>query len=318
MTTQDQTDFRPLLAIVGPTAAGKSDLALALAERFRGEIVNADSRQLYRRMNVGTAKPSPDAQRRVPHHLYSVAEPNEPLGLACYLDLARRAIAEVNSRDRLPILVGGSGQYVLALLEGWDVPRTRPDASLRAGLQHDAHTQGPDALHARLRQVDPIAAASIDPRNVRRVIRALEVHEITGGLFSEARGRTAPPFRSLVLGLTTVTRQALHDRIDRRVDAMLAEGWLEETRALTEAGFGDTPVFRASMGYPELARVLAGDMTLDDARAAIKRAHHRLARSQYTWFRRKDLSVHWLTVGPRLTEAAQTLVSSFLHPAPNP
>jgi len=307
----------PLLVIVGPTAVGKSDLALALAERFSGEIVNADSRQLYRRMDIGTAKPPPEARQRAPHHLYDVAEPAEPLGLACYLDMARRTIAEVHGRGRLPIVVGGSGQYVLALLEGWHAPQAPADPALRERLSAEARERGAEALHARLREVDPEAAASIDPRNVRRVIRALEVHHATGRRFSEAKAKTPPPFTFLALGLTTPTRQELHERIDRRVDAMLAAGWLDEVRTLVQAGFGATTVFRASMGYPELARVLSGNITLDEAGTAIKVAHHRLARSQYTWFQRRSFGVHWLTVGPELTEPAHALVSTFLHSAPN-
>lgn len=316
MTTQDRADSRPLLAIVGPTAVGKSDLALALAERFSGEIVNADSRQLYRRMDIGTAKPLPEARGGVPHHLYDVAEPAEPLGLACYLDLARRTITEVHGRGRLPIVVGGSGQYVLALLEGWQAPQAPPDPALRERLRAEARERGAKALHARLREVDPEAAASIDPRNIRRVIRALEVHHATGRRFSEARAKAPPPFRSLVLGLTTPTRKELHERIDRRVDAMLAAGWLDEVRTLVQAGFGATPVFQASMGYSDLARALAGDRTLDEARATIRAAHHRLARSQYTWFRRKDLGGQWLTVGQDVPEQAQAIVSAFLTARP--
>jgi tRNA dimethylallyltransferase len=215
-------------------------------------------------------------------------------------------------------VVGGSGQYVLALLEGWQAPQAPPDPALRERLRAEARERGAEGLHARLREADPEAAASIDPRNVRRVIRALEVHHATGRRFSEAKAKTPPPFTSLALGLTTRTRQELHERIDRRVDAMLAAGWLDEVRTLVQAGFSATPVFRASMGYPELARVLSGDITLDEARTAIKVAHHRLARSQYTWFRRKALQVHWLTIGLDLTDAAQTLASTFLCSAPDP
>lgn len=306
----------PLLAIVGPTGVGKSDLALDLAERLGGEIVNADSRQLYRRMDIGTAKPLPEARQRVPHHLYDVAEPSEPLGLACYLNMARRTIAEVHGRDKLPIVVGGSGQYVRALLEGWQAPEAPPDPALRERLSAEARERGAEALHARLRQVDPEAAASIDPRNVRRVIRALEVHHATGRRFSESKAKTPPPFTSLALGLTTPTRQELHERIDRRVDAMLAAGWLDEVRILVQAGFGATPIFQASMGYPELARVLSGDIMLDEARAAIKVAHHRLARAQYTWFQRKHLGVQWFTIGQDVHEQAKAVLSAFLIARP--
>ncbi|MSQ11963.1 MAG: tRNA (adenosine(37)-N6)-dimethylallyltransferase MiaA [Dehalococcoidia bacterium] len=307
-----------LLAIVGPTAVGKSEMALLLAELFHGEVVNADSRQLYQRMDTGTAKPSAEARARVPHHLYDVAPPTEPIGLARYLDFARPIIAGVQRRGRLPILVGGSGQYVWALLEGWQAPRVPPDPVLRRQLEQEATQHGAAHLHAKLRAVDPLAAQTIDPRNVRRVIRALEVHHATGQPFSQAKGKTAPPFRVLVIGLTTPTRQELYERIDRRVDALLEAGWLDEVRSLVSAGYGASPVFQSSMGYPELAQALSGDITLDGARSRIKAAHHRLARHQYAWFRSRDARIHWLRASTHERERAEELVTRSLTPPDAP
>jgi tRNA dimethylallyltransferase len=307
----------PLVAIVGPTATGKSDLAVALARRFGGEVINADSRQFYAGMEIGVATPPRDQRRRVPHHLYAFASPAAPLGLARWLDMARQLIVEAQSRGALPIVVGGTGQYVWALLEGWDVPRAGPAPELRARLEQDASRQGAEALHARLRELDPAAAASIDPRNTRRVVRALEFHAITGRRFSDARSKTPPPFCWLTLGLTTPARADLHARIDARVDAMLAAGWLEEVRALIAAGYKSSPVFQGSLGYPELARVLEGEITARQAAAAIKSAHHQLARRQYAWFRPADPRIAWLTIGEGdINSLAGQEVARFLGGAP--
>ena len=302
----------PLVAIVGPTAVGKSSLALTLAQRFRGEIVNADSRQLYQHMDIGTAKPSADDRTHVAHHLYDVAPPQEPIGLARYLEMVRPVIADIQHRGGLPIVVGGSGQYVWALLEGWDAPAVPPDADLRARLECEADEHGPMHLYDRLRALDPNAAAMIDPRNVRRVIRALEVQGTTGQRFSEAKSKHSVPFRSLVLGVTTPTRQGLYACIDRRVDVMLEAGWLDEVKWLLHHNYTSTPVFQGSMGYPELLRVLTGDVDMDEAAENIKAAHHRLARHQYAWFRLRDPRIHWLTTDVGVTAQAERMVGDFL------
>jgi tRNA dimethylallyltransferase len=282
-----------LVAIVGPTATGKSALALDLAQEFGGEIINADSRQVYRCMEIGTAMPSEADRARVPHHLYGIASPAEPFSLALFLRQAHAALDVCWSRDRLSIVVGGTGQYVWALLEGWSVPEVPPDDALRAELTAVAAADGENALHARLAELDPAAAASIDPRNVRRVIRALEVIHATGRPFSEARTRTPPPWRSLLLGLDAPPAE-LDERIEQRVNAMIAAGLVDEVRRLLDAGVPRTASAMASIGYQQFAVHLSGELTFDEARAETIRATRRLARRQRQWFRRSDPRITWL------------------------
>jgi len=219
----------PLIAIVGPTAVGKSELALRLAEEFGGEIVSADSRQIYRGLDIGTAKPTAEERQRVPHHLLDVVNPDEVLTLAQYQELAYAAIDDILARGKVPFLVGGTGLYIKAVVEGWSIPRVPPNERLRAELYRLAELEGPEALHARLREVDPAAAARIDPRNVRRVIRALEVCLTAGRPISQLQARRPPPYRILRIGLT-MPREELYRRIDERADRMIARGLVEEVR----------------------------------------------------------------------------------------
>lgn len=283
----------PLLAVVGPTGVGKSALALNLARRHGGEIVNADSRQVYRGMDVGTAKPSPEDRASVPHHLYDVADPDDDFSLVRFLALAREAIAGVHRRGALPVVVGGTGQYAWALLEGWKTPNAPPQPALRAELTALAERDGYVALHRRLERVDPAAAQRIEPRNVRRVVRALEVHAATGAPLAQAQRKQPPPYDALVLGLDAPSRSDLHRRIDDRVDRMLAAGWVDEVRRLLAAGYSPDLPALSSMGYRELAAHLDGEMPLAEAARRIKNAHHRLARRQYAWFKPADPRIRW-------------------------
>ena len=305
-------DVAPLLAIVGPTGAGKSALALALARRHHGEIVNADSRQVYRGMNVGTAKPSAEDRAGVPHHLYDVADPDDEFSLAHFLRLARDAIAGVHHRDALPVLVGGTGQYAWALLEGWETPHAPPQPGLRAELTALAERDGHAALHRRLERVDPEAAARIEPRNVRRVVRALEVHAATGVPLAQARGKRPPPYDALVLGLDAPSRAELHRRLDARVERMLADGWVDEVRRILASGYSPGLPSLSSMGYRELARHLAGEITLEEARRQIRTAHHRLARRQYAWFKPADPRIRWLLADGTEQQQAQRVLAGWM------
>jgi tRNA dimethylallyltransferase len=301
-----------IIAVVGPTASGKTALAIALAERFGGEIVNADSRQIYRLMEIGTAKPTAEEQRRVPHYLIDIRSPDEPFGLAEFLGEANRAIGDITQRGRLPVVAGGTGQYVRALLYGWQAPAVPPDAEFRARMEGRAAAEGGQVLHAELAAADPEAARSIDARNVRRVIRALEVIHHTGRPFSAQQGRGAPPFRSLVIGLA-LSREALYHRIDARVDAMFAAGLVEEVQGLLEQGYAcDLPALN-SIGYAQVCGYLRGDLTLSEAVARTKTGTHRLARTQANWFRRSDPAIHWLDAehGPP-AEAAAALIDGWL------
>ncbi len=299
---------RRLLAIIGATATGKTALAIGLAQALDGEIVNADSRQVYRGMDIGTAKPSRDEQAAVPHDLIDILNPDEPYTLAQFIDLATAALEDIWSRGRQPIVVGGTGQYVWALLEGWRVPRVPPDPELRASLEQIAAEQGHDALLAELRAIDPASATTIDARNIRRVIRAIEVTRATGEPYSAWQQKAPPAFAATVLGLRT-DRPELHRRIDERVDAMMASGLLEEVRKLNTAGYGCDLPSMMSIGYRQICAHLASDLTLDDAVAQMKTETHRLVRMQHTWFRPDDERIHWLdATSQRLREHALSLL----------
>jgi tRNA dimethylallyltransferase len=282
----------PLIVIVGPTAVGKTALSLHLAEAIGGEIVSADSRQVYRGMDVGTAKATTAERGRVPHHLIDVVDPDEPLSLAQYQEMAYAAIDDILARGRVPFLVGGTGQYVMAVVEGWQVPRVPPDEDLRQELYRQAEEEGAEALHARLRVLDPEAARRIDPRNVRRVVRALEVCLNTGRRFSEQQRKSPPPYRILIVGLT-LPRPQLYRRIDRRVEGMLEAGLEHEVRRLVAAGYDfDLPAM-SGVGYGQFAPYLAGEATLADVIGEIQRATRRFVRHQGNWFSADDPRIHW-------------------------
>jgi tRNA dimethylallyltransferase len=302
--------LEPLIAVVGATATGKTGVGIALARALDGEIVGADSRQVYRGMAIGTAQPTADELAAAPHHLVGVVAPDEPFGLAEYLDRARAAIAAIHGRGRLPILVGGTGQYVWALLEGWTVPRVAPDAALRSELARFVAEGGADALHERLRAVDPVAAAAIHPNNVRRVIRALEVFQHSGRPISAQQRRVALDHVA-VIGME-LERDALYRRIDERVVEMYRRGLLDEVRALERAGYDPHLPSMASIGYPEAWAVLRGDLTVGEAIARTQTATHRLARQQSTWFRRDDTRIAWLDAADAAAEQAVALAPARL------
>jgi tRNA dimethylallyltransferase len=284
---------RRLVAIVGPTASGKSAIAAELATRLGGEIVNADSRQVYRGMDIGTAKPAPAERRGVRHHLYDICDPGETYGLARFRNDARTIFDIIWARDSFPWLVGGTGQYVWALLEDWSVPDVPPDEALRADLAMIAARDGSGALHARLATVDALAAERIDARNVRRVIRALEVYSHTGVPISTWQTKGAPDFEFLVFGIRT-DLHTLDARIAARVDAMMAAGFLQEVKALLASGISRDAPAMSSIGYAQLARHLSGECTVEDAVDDTKRATRRLARRQLQWFRRDDRRITWV------------------------
>ncbi len=306
----------PLVSIVGSTAAGKTELAVRLAAAVRGEIVSADSRQVYRGMDIGTAKATPEEQARVAHHLIDVVDPDETLGLAQFQELAFAALADITGRGRVPFLVGGTGQYVMAVVEGWQVPCVAPDEALRRELYHQAEVEGAEALHARLWALDPAAAERIDPRNVRRVVRALEVCLVSGQPISEQQVKTPPPYRSLMLGLS-LPRQELYRRIDRRVERMIEAGLEGEVRRLLAAGYGFNLPAMSGVGYGQFAPYLAGKVELADVVREIQRATRRFVRHQANWFRPDDARIHWLDATTNLYERALDLVSRFLA-SPNP
>ncbi|HLZ23506.1 MAG TPA: tRNA (adenosine(37)-N6)-dimethylallyltransferase MiaA [Ktedonobacterales bacterium] len=286
----------PLLVIAGPTASGKTALALALCERLRGamdaEVISADSRQIYRFMDIATAKPTPDERARLPHHLLDVVTPDQRYTLAQYQTDAVASIARIWSQRHLPLLVGGTGLYVRAVVDGLAIPQVAPNPAVRAELEAEAAAGGPAALHDRLAALDPIAAARIDPANTRRLIRALEVCIVSGRPFSEQQGARPTPYRPLLLGLN-MERSSLYARADARVDAMLAAGLVDETRALVERGYGWQLPSMSSLGYREIGAYLRGEASLSDAVARLKLNTHAYIRRQLTWFR-PDSRITWL------------------------
>jgi len=284
-----------VVAIVGPTAAGKTELSMLAAWRLSGEIISADSRQVYRGMDVGTAKATPEQRAGVRHHLIDVVAPDRVLSLAEYQQMAMDAIGEVAARGHLPLLVGGTGQYVSAVLEGWRIPAVPPDPALRSRLEADVEAQGPAALHARLSEVDPAAAARIDYRNVRRVIRALEVCLVAGRPISALQTKEPPPFEVVKMGLTW-PRSDLYARIDARVDRMIELGLVDEVERLAEAGYDWQLTAMTGLGYRQIGQYLRGEVSLEEAVALIKRQTRRLVQQQYNWFGLDDPAIEWMNL----------------------
>jgi tRNA dimethylallyltransferase len=293
-----------VLAVVGPTAAGKSDLGVALAAAVGGEIVNADSMQLYRGMDIGTAKLTPAERRGVPHHLLDIWPVTETASVAAYQALARAAVADVLARGRVPVLVGGSGLYIRAVLDDLRFPGTDP--ALRGRLEAELASAGAPALHARLAALDPVAAVGILPTNGRRIVRALEVVELTGGPFTATlpdQAGAVPVYDAVQFGVDRPAPE-LDERITARVDRMWALGLVDEVRRLLPDGLASGLTASRALGYRQVLHALAGGGTLDGARAETVRATRRFARRQRSWFRR-DPRIHWLDGGsPALLDQA--------------
>jgi tRNA dimethylallyltransferase len=301
------TTARPVLppgwvvAVVGPTATGKSDLGLDLAAALDGEIVNADASQLYRGMDVGTAKLPPAQRRGIAHHQLDVLDVTDEASVAAYQRQARADVAAIVDRGRVPVLVGGSGLYVRAVLDRLEFPGTDP--ALRARLEAESAEAGAAAMHAKLARVDPAAAAAILPGNVRRVVRALEVVELTGRPFAATLPSGDAQLSGVRIGLR-LDRAELDDRIERRVDAMWRDGLVEEVRALAAAGLREGRTASRALGYAQVLAFLDGRCTEAEARAETIRATRKFARRQESWFRR-DPSVVWLDAGqPGLADRA--------------
>ena len=292
-----------LVGVVGPTASGKTALAITLARRFDGELVSADSRQVFVGCDVGTNKPQPAELGGIACHLIDVVEPGASFTVADYRRLAIPALEGIARAGRLPILQGGTGLYVRALLDGWNLADVPADRPLRRGLEARLAGEGREALEAELRRIDPVAAAAAQ-RNPRRLVRALEIHALTGALPSARRRAAPPPWRVLLLGLE-VPLPVLDQRIERRVDRMLADGLLDEVRRL-RARHPGLDLSGLGHGYREMGAVLDRGMTLDQARASIIRQVRQYARRQLTWFRR-DPRVHWIAAEPQ----ARALVERF-------
>ncbi len=311
---------RPLLVIVGPTAVGKTALSLHLAETFDGEIISADSRSFYRGMDIGTAKPTPEERARVPHHLIDIVDPDETVGLADYQDRAYAAIDEVLARDNLPLLVGGTGQYVQAVVEGWRIPRVAPHPDLREELEAKAERESPYALHDWLKRLDPQAADDIHPHNVRRVVRALEVCLITGRPISEQQGKEPPPYHILQIGMT-MDRDELYERADERLEAMIEAGLLDEVRGLLEQGYRWHLPSMSAVGYAEFESFFEGQGSghtegkaeLSDVVAEVQSNLRRFIRHQYNWFSLDDPDIRWFDVAHTTHREVEAVVRRWLN-----
>lgn len=283
---------RPLIVILGPTAAGKTTLAIQLAQAISGEIIGADSRQIYRYMDIGTAKPTHEERQAAPHHLIDVVAPDANLSLAEYQRLAYAAIDDVLARGHIPLLVGGTGQYISAVIEGWSIPEVPPNLTLRAELETFANEYGSQALHDRLTALDPIAAQRIEHTNIRRVVRALEVCLESGMPISELQRKTPPNYRLLQIGLT-LDRETLYTRADARINDMMQRGFLDEVRRLLAMGYHERLPAMSGIGYAQLAAHLVAGTPLDTALEATRTLTHDFIRRQYTWFRKYNQSVLW-------------------------
>jgi tRNA dimethylallyltransferase len=306
---------RPLLALVGPTASGKTEASIAVAEALGAEIVNLDSTNVYRGMDVQTAKPGPAERARVPHHLIDVVEPEHRFSVAEFQSMARLAVAGIESRGRVPLLVGGSGLYYRAVVDGLEFPPTDP--AVRRLLEAEAGAIGPERLHARLAELDPAAAAGIEPSNPRRTVRALEVAAVTGRPFSSYAGawEDYPPDAVRAAGIE-VPREVLVERIERRAAAFMP-GLLAETRALLARGAGPFLTSIQAIGYAEAVEVLQGRLEPDEALRRIVRRNKALARRQMAWFRR-DPRIRWFRAGPEGGVALVEEIVAHLATGPGP
>ncbi len=299
----------PLILIVGPTAVGKTELAIQLAEKLNGEITSADSRLFYRGMDIGTAKPSQEELARVPHYLIDIVNPDETLSLAIFQEKAKDIIADIHARGKLPFLVGGTGQYIRAVTEGWTPPEVTADEKLRAELEK----KDKEWLHARLQLLDPEAAAKIDARNVRRTVRALEVILTTGRKFSEQRGQVESPYQLITIGLTR-PRPELYQRVDERIDLMFANGLIDEVKGLLNAPRGYSPTLpsMSAIGYRECVSVVKGLLTEEQAKVEMRRVTRIFVRRQANWFKESDPNIMWFRVKDRVIEEIEKYIRHLI------
>ncbi len=301
-----------VISIVGPTGVGKSRLALELARKFDGEIINADSRQVYRFMDIGTAKPLKSDRKLIPHYLFDIISPDESFSLAIYQKRAMTKIHEIQKRNIIPLLVGGSGLYIWSVLEGWMIPRVPPDIELRQVLEKRAKIEGFDVLFRELQELDPEASQKIMPSNVRRVIRALEIYYGSKQKASQLQAKRPPNFSTLIIGLT-MPRQQLYRTIDTRVEKMIQQGFIKEVSELLDKGYSSELPSMSGIGYRQLSQYIQGKLSLKDAITKIKFATHQFARRQYAWFHLNDDRIHWFDVSTDIKDNINSLVSDFIN-----
>jgi tRNA dimethylallyltransferase len=278
---------------------------------MNGEIISADSRLFYRGMDIGTAKPSRAELARVPHYLIDIVNPDETLSLAVFQEKAKSIIADIHARGKLPFLVGGTGQYVRAVTQGWTPPEVTADERLRCVLEKLKEERGLEWLHARLQSLDPEAAAKIDARNVRRMVRALEVILTTGRKFSEQRGQVDSPYHLITIGLTR-PRPELYQRVDERIDLMFANGLVDEVKGLLEKGYSPTLPSMSAIGYRECVSVVKGKLTIDQAKVEMKRVTRIFVRRQANWFKESDPNIKWFKVENGVGKEIETYIRQLI------
>ena len=301
-----------MIAIVGPTASGKTQLALDIAKRFDVEVVSADSRQVYRGMDIGTAKPSKENQGQVKHHLLDTVYPDEEYNLFLFLKQARVAIHDIRSRGKIPLIVGGTGQYFWGLINGCQTPEAPPNEGVRSRLRRIVDTQGPNTIWQLLRDIDPESATSIHPNNVRRVIRALEIYQHTGIPMSQVNQKRAATETTLIIGITQ-DRNILYEKIDARVDMMINMGWIEEVKLLMDQGYDSGLPSMSGLGYKEIASHIINGESIEEVIKDIKYSTHHFAKSQGSWFKINDDRINWINATkPSMLDDALDLISQFL------
>jgi len=305
----------PLVVIIGPTAVGKTGIAIQLAERLKGEIISADSRLFYRGMDIGTAKPSLAERKRIPHHLIDIANPDQILSLAVFQRAAWSVIEDIHKRGRLPFLVGGTGQYIHSVIETWEIPPVIPDPRLRKELEKWADEIGAQGLHNRLAVLDPPAAEKIDWRNQRRTIRAMEVILSSGVSFSAQKKRAEPRYRLIQIGLHR-PRPELYDRIDARIQNMFDTGLVGEVQGLLDKGYTPDLPTMSAIGYQEIIAYLQGEISLGEAATIMKRKSRVLVRRQANWFKEQDESIYWFRANETAVDAAVGLLHKWLEEKP--
>jgi len=315
-----------LILIVGPTAVGKTEVAIQVAGRMHGEIISADSRLFYRGMDIGIAKPTRREIARVPHHLINITDPDQTLSLSVFQKMTLTSIADIQARGKLPFLVGGTGQYLRAVTKGWLPPEVKPNPKLRDELEKIALRHHPIAgsdvqamstidgkewLYQRLRSLDPEAAEKMDARNLRRTVRAMEVILTTGRKFSDQRGKSESPYDLITIGLTR-PRTELYSRIDARIEEMFEAGLLDEVRGLLNKGYSPDLPAMSAIGYRESIRVIRGIWSVEEAKVAMRRATRAYVRRQSNWFKDTDPDIKWFKVQTGVDEKIEQFIRAHL------
>ena len=298
---------KPVIVILGPTAVGKTSLSVELARELNAEIVSLDSRYLYKGMSIGTAKPTESEMKGIPHHLIDVVEPDETISLPQIQMEAYQYIDKILENHKIPMLVGGTGQYVWSVVEGWLPPKIKPDSNFRVVLEKYANEIGAQRIYEYVKLLDPQAASRIEPNNLRRSIRALEVIFTTGELFSKQKSKIPPPYDFKLIGLQR-PRESLYQRVDQRIDRMLEKGLIQETQELIKQGYDRNLPSMSAIGYKEIINYLEGNISLEEAVVLIKRRTRNFIRHQANWFKKDDVRIRWYEMNPDVLYA----ISSYI------